>query len=188
MEAPDSDGRPDKVLADIWWNNHLMRELSIIVALFTGQYKSLLTCSICKYASARFEPFCFMQLPLPEDDQLTVPLLFFPYNNEETAMKYSIRVKNDGTLLDLLINLSKVIHNDQIGSKKNIDVDDIASTSSSVGDQKKVEGADSIDDDSKTDDDPNYYMYAQMARNMSTVKKEQGCIKHILPVSFYIFQ
>ena len=56
-------------------------------------------------------------------------------------MKYSIRVKNDGTLLDLLINLSKVIHNDQIGSKKNIDVDDIASTSSSVGDQKKVEGA-----------------------------------------------
>merc|ERR1712176_1697291 len=44
IEQPDSDGRPDKELADIWWKNHLRREMSIIVALFTGQYKSLLTC------------------------------------------------------------------------------------------------------------------------------------------------
>ena len=67
IEQPDSDGRPDQELADIWWRNHLKRELSIVVALFTGQFKSLLTCSHCGYASARFEPFTVLQLPLPEE-------------------------------------------------------------------------------------------------------------------------
>ena len=57
IEQPDSDGRPDRELADIWWRNHFRRELSIIVALFTGQYKTVVTCGECGYASARFEPF-----------------------------------------------------------------------------------------------------------------------------------
>ena len=58
---PDSDGLTDQELADDWWRNHLRREVSIIVALFTGQYKSLLTCRACAYESARFEPFTFLQ-------------------------------------------------------------------------------------------------------------------------------
>ncbi|CAI5715670.1 unnamed protein product [Peronospora destructor] len=66
IEQPDSDGRYDADLADEWWRNHLRREVSIIVALFTGQYKSLLTCSVCGFKSARFEPFTFLQVPLPE--------------------------------------------------------------------------------------------------------------------------
>jgi hypothetical protein len=35
------------------------------VALFAGQYKSLMTCQRCKFDSARFEPYTFLQLPLP---------------------------------------------------------------------------------------------------------------------------
>jgi hypothetical protein len=62
IEQPDSDGRPDRELADIWWANHLKRELSVIVALFTGQFKSTLTCGECGYASARFEPFTVLQV------------------------------------------------------------------------------------------------------------------------------
>ena len=77
IQAPDSDGRPDSELADIWWSNHLKREMSIIVALFTGQYKSLLKCTSCAYESARFEPFSFLQLPLPEDDTIPVTLIFY---------------------------------------------------------------------------------------------------------------
>ncbi len=171
IEAPDSDGRPDDVLADIWWSNHLKREFSIIVALFTGQYKSLLTCSTCRYESARFEPFCFMQLPLPEDDQVHVPMLFYPLCNEEIVMKYSVRVKNNGTLLDLLVGLAKIINSDRTDSDA----------------KAQVVATDSTDDDDCDSDsssnDPNYELYNQMARNMAIVKIEQGCIRHILPVS-----
>ncbi len=179
IEAPDSDGRPDKELADIWWSNHLKRELSIIVALFTGQYKSLLTCSECKYESARFEPFCFMQLPLPEDDQLTVHLLFFPRSEHEVLMKYSIRVRHDETLFDLLVNLAKVLYADRTGGDKNTNTlaapDADEDSSSSDEDEDDYTG--------KKEKDLNRRIYTQMATNMAVVKTEHNCIKHILPVS-----
>ena len=38
VAQPDSDGRDDNVLADIWWRNHLMREHSFITSLFAGLY------------------------------------------------------------------------------------------------------------------------------------------------------
>ncbi|CAN0429595.1 unnamed protein product, partial [Hapterophycus canaliculatus] len=62
IEQPDSDGRSDAELADIWWRNHLRREFSIVVALFAGQFKSVLACRECGYESARFEPFMFLQV------------------------------------------------------------------------------------------------------------------------------
>ena len=113
IEAPDSDGRPDEELADIWWSNHLQRELSIIEALFTGQYKSTSTCKTCKYESARFEPFAYLQVPLPEDDQISVQCVLYPRKKERDIMKYSVRVRHDGTLHDVLINLAKMIHDDE---------------------------------------------------------------------------
>ena len=117
IEAPDSDGRPDSELADIWWSNHLKREMSIIVALFTGQYKSLLTCRSCKYESARFEPFSFLQLPLPEDDQISVSLVLYPLSDGVEPMKYSVRVRHDGKLLDVLIALAKVLYEDEMRNR-----------------------------------------------------------------------
>ena len=36
-ENPDSEGRPDQVVAEIWWQNLLRRDFSIIAALFMGQ-------------------------------------------------------------------------------------------------------------------------------------------------------
>ena len=113
IEAPDSDGRPDSELADIWWSNHLKREMSVIVALFTGQYKSLLTCRTCKYESARFEPFSFLQLPLPEDDHLSVGVILYPLTPGADTLKYWVRVKNDGTLLDVLLALAKTLLADE---------------------------------------------------------------------------
>lgn len=40
---PDSDGRPDSVVAQEWSENHIRRDPSIITACLTGQFKSLLT-------------------------------------------------------------------------------------------------------------------------------------------------
>lgn len=116
IEAPDSDGRPDHELADIWWSNHLKREMSIIVALFTGQYKSLLTCRTCNYESARFEPFSFLQLPLPEDDFLPVSLILYPLKTGADTMKYSVRVKSDGKLREVLLALARILHEDEAAS------------------------------------------------------------------------
>ncbi|OQR81726.1 ubiquitin-specific protease [Thraustotheca clavata] len=105
IEHPDSDGRFDADLADEWWRNSLKREVSIIVALFTGQYKSLLTCSHCGYKSARFEPFTFLQLPLPEPthNNVTIRLAFA---SGRMPLKLSLRLPIDATVLDLKKHLA----------------------------------------------------------------------------------
>jgi ubiquitin C-terminal hydrolase len=38
IQNPDSDGRSDYELADIWWSNHLKRENSVLQSIFTGMY------------------------------------------------------------------------------------------------------------------------------------------------------
>lgn len=40
--------RTKQELADIWWRNHLRRELSVVVGLFTGQYRTVTTCPTCQ--------------------------------------------------------------------------------------------------------------------------------------------
>ena len=62
LEHPNSEGRPDAELAEIWWSNHLRREDSVVVELFAGQFKSSVVCRHCSYKSARFEPFMFLQV------------------------------------------------------------------------------------------------------------------------------
>ncbi|CAI5709763.1 unnamed protein product [Peronospora effusa] len=96
-EQPDSDGRPDALVAEEWWQNHQKREFSVIVALFTGQYKSLLECSICQYESARFEPFTFLQLSLPESKSRSIVLTII-FRTDHVPLRFSVRARNDDTV------------------------------------------------------------------------------------------
>ena len=164
MEAPDSDGRPDSELADIWWSNHLKREMSIIVALFTGQYKSLLTCRTCKYESARFEPFSFLQLPLPEDDYLSVSLIYYTAKEGCAPMKYCIRVRNDGSLNDVLVSLAKVLIQEETeGNVIDCSDPDVAESTNLLND-----------------------LYVQRARGMAIVVMREGYIARMAANSWLL--
>jgi len=179
IEAPDSDGRPDEELADIWWNNHLQRELSIIEALFTGQYKSSSTCKTCRYESARFEPFAYLQLPLPEDDQISVQCVVYPLEDGVDIMKYSVRVRHDGTVNDVLINLSKMMHADENDSKGDdkMDIDEPGQGDSNDG--KAPDSGDDNDEDSLEK-----ARYAEMSESMAVVDMGESCIRKIVPHSW----
>jgi Ubiquitin carboxyl-terminal hydrolase/DUSP domain len=156
IQAPDSDGRPDSELADIWWSNHLKREVSIVVALFTGQYKSLLKCKTCTYESARFEPFTFLQVPLPEDDTIPVTLILYPVRQGVDVMKYSVRVHSNGTLYDVRLSLSKVLHADEVAKIETPET------------EEEKEHLESI--------------YAKKARDLAVVDMREGYIFKIAPV------
>jgi hypothetical protein len=173
IEAPDSDGRPDSELADIWWSNHLKREMSIIVALFTGQYKSLLTCRSCKYESARFEPFSFLQLPLPEDDNIPVSLILYPLKEGAETMKYSVRVHNNGKLQDVLVALAKILH-----------ADEQAETSGGGEDngESKLSLSENLDEEEMAKLKAEYEC---RAHNMAVVDMREGYIFKIAPVRIH---
>ena len=170
IEAPDSDGRPDSELADIWWSNHLKREMSIIVALFSGQYKSLLKCKTCKYESARFEPFNCLTLPLPEDDNIPVSLVFYPSRPGVDVLKYSVRVHNSGTLYDVLISLAKVIYADQEMEKEEKENPDASNR-----------GAGLPEPESDSERARLHAIYSDMAQNMAVVDMRDGFIFKIAP-------
>lgn len=166
IQNPDSDGkRPDSELADIWWSNHLKREMSIIVALFTGQYKSLLRCKTCGYESARFEPFSFLQVPLPEDDTIPVNLVLYPVREGAEIMKYSVRVHNNGTLYDVLLALSKVLYVDEQQTES------VESNSTHP------------EPESEAEKEKSQAIYAQKAKNLAVVDMRDGYIFKIAPVS-----
>lgn len=102
-EQPDSDGRPDNVLADIWWENHRKRDLSVVQSIFTGQFKSITRCTKCEYNSARFEPFNMLSVPLPEDEKRSLLVHVVPRDllAARGIVRCSVQVNKSGTLRDL---------------------------------------------------------------------------------------
>jgi len=65
VELKDSNNRPDIVCAQEAWENHLLRNKSVIVDLFHGQLKSSVRCKQCLQESVRFDAFSNLTLPLP---------------------------------------------------------------------------------------------------------------------------
>jgi ubiquitin C-terminal hydrolase len=56
-ETPDSDNRPDEIVAQEHWESYTKRNQSVIVDLMCGQLKSRLVCFVCKEVSTCFDPF-----------------------------------------------------------------------------------------------------------------------------------
>lgn len=75
VELSDSEGRPDIVVAQEAWENHLLRNRSIVVELFHGQLKSKVTCGVCKRESVRFDPFNYLSLPLPLESYVHIEVV-----------------------------------------------------------------------------------------------------------------
>merc|ERR1712038_905426 len=97
-------------------------------------------------------------------------------------MKYSIKVKHDQTLFDLLVNLAKVLYSDRKGGTSNANSKIAPTLPPTAGDSSSSDE----DDCSTKDKDINHRMYVQMAKNMAVVQTEHNCIKHILPTHWNI--
>ncbi|ETI47255.1 hypothetical protein L915_08326 [Phytophthora nicotianae] len=134
-EQPDSDGRPDALVAEEWWQNHQKREFSVIVALFTGQYKSLLECSVCRYESARFEPFTFLQLSLPESNTRSIVLTII-FRTDRVPLRFSVRVKNGDTVQKMKEQVAAFLNRMEKENSSAVTADDEASKDE--GDWTKV--------------------------------------------------
>jgi hypothetical protein len=185
IEAPDSDGRPDEELADIWWADHFKRELSVIDALFLGQYKSSLICKTCKYESCRYETFTTLTLPLPEDDQISVQCVLYPLKRNKEIMKYCVRVRHDGTVNDVLKNLAKIIHTD---NHEGDNAEEKSATNSQVNVANDNGSSANAEESSDDNENSNDELYTNMALSMATVDMGESTIRKIIPVRLYILQ
>lgn len=79
VETSEANGRDDEAASKEAWLKHLVRNESVIVDLFHGQYKSTLVCSECKRVSVTFDPFMTLSLPIPGKKE-KLEFFFIPYN------------------------------------------------------------------------------------------------------------
>lgn len=111
LELKDANGRPDSVVAEESWNNHRLRNNSIIVDIFHGLFKSTLVCPECAKVSVTFDPFCYLTLPLPMKKDRTMEVYFVWADPQLKPMQYRVTVPKMGAVADLcaaLSNLTKI--------------------------------------------------------------------------------
>ncbi|RHY05947.1 hypothetical protein DYB30_002539 [Aphanomyces astaci] len=101
VDLPDSNNRPDSEVAYEWWRAHVLRDPSIITALFTGQFKSAVDCSQCGQASNRFEPFSFLQVPLPASSSRW-RTIYVHLGHGHRIQKRKIQLQSTAVVADLL--------------------------------------------------------------------------------------
>uniref|UniRef100_F1KVS2 Ubiquitin carboxyl-terminal hydrolase n=1 Tax=Ascaris suum TaxID=6253 RepID=F1KVS2_ASCSU len=93
LEAKDSGGRPDSVVAAEAWQMYKMGNDSVIVDYLHGQLKSTVVCPQCKFVSVKFDPFCFLSLPLPPKERIhKIVMTLVPLNPDRKWVKYTVLV------------------------------------------------------------------------------------------------
>ncbi|XP_010535731.1 PREDICTED: ubiquitin carboxyl-terminal hydrolase 8 isoform X2 [Tarenaya hassleriana] len=101
VETKDADGRPDKEVADEYWQNHMARNDSIVVDVCQGQYKSTLVCPVCRKVSVTFDPFMYLSLPLPCTSMRTMTLTVIRSDGSSLPVALTVNVPKFGKFEDL---------------------------------------------------------------------------------------
>jgi ubiquitin carboxyl-terminal hydrolase 4/11/15 len=112
IEMQDDKGRPDEVVASEAWNNHCLRNSSIIVDYFHGQFKSTVECPECHKRSITFDPFCYLSLPLPVKKERTLQVTLVPLDPIKKPIKVKVTVPKAGSTRDLVEAVARLTGTD----------------------------------------------------------------------------
>ncbi|XGW31752.1 hypothetical protein V3C99_010148 [Haemonchus contortus] len=92
------------------WQAYKARNDSIIVDLVHGQLKSTLVCPVCAKVSIKFDPFCFLSVPLPPKEKVkqVVTLIF---NTKRRWAKFTITMATSTTVQDAINTMKNSLQN-----------------------------------------------------------------------------
>ena len=103
VEDVSSLGRPDPVVALEAWRRYKMRNDSVVVDTFTGQFRSHLTCNMCGNQSITFDPFTSVSVPVSEfESKKTLVFTFTPADPALHCVRYRSFVPKHGVLGDIV--------------------------------------------------------------------------------------
>jgi ubiquitin C-terminal hydrolase len=94
VELGSHVGKTDEEFANQSWQDHLKRNDSIIVDIFHGLLKSTLNCLVCKEISIKFDPFCYLSVPLPSKKERLIEVFFVPIDPSQLLLKVDFYASN----------------------------------------------------------------------------------------------
>ncbi|KAF8659816.1 hypothetical protein AX16_001701 [Volvariella volvacea WC 439] len=104
VEKPDWEGGGDLELVQLAkksWEGYMMRNDSVIVDLFQGQYQSTLVCPECEKVSITFDPFMYLTLPLPIHKKWSHQIYYVPWDRSKPHVLVPVELPGDASLKEL---------------------------------------------------------------------------------------
>ncbi|KAF7356342.1 hypothetical protein MVEN_00966500 [Mycena venus] len=104
VEKPDWEGGGDAELVQLArksWEGYMLRNDSVIVDLFQGQYQSTLVCPECQKVSITFDPFMYLTLPLPVQKKWKHSIFYVPWDVSKPHVKVPVEIGRDASFKDL---------------------------------------------------------------------------------------
>jgi len=111
VEDVSSDGRPEAVVALEAWRRYKLRNDSVVVDNFTGQFRSHLTCNVCGLQSVTFDPFTSVSVPISEfEGKKTLVMTMYPADTTLHPVRFKAFVPKHGVMGDLAEWLQEDAH------------------------------------------------------------------------------
>ncbi|KAE8238663.1 hypothetical protein A4X13_0g8425, partial [Tilletia indica] len=101
IEAPEWEGGGDKEMVELaqkQWDIYKLRNDSVIVDMFQGQYRSTLVCPVCSKVSIKFDPFMYLTLPLPNMKRWKGKGSYVPYDRSKPTVNFEISLPSSSTV------------------------------------------------------------------------------------------
>ena len=100
-----SPNESDEVAAKRFWDFHKLRNDSIIVDLFNGQYRSTITCPDCHRVSITYDPYMSVSLNIPK--RVKREIYVIPRINIKRTIRLSIYVAENSLFYDIGAYINK---------------------------------------------------------------------------------
>lgn len=108
-DGDDDQSVPDEELADDSWHKFRIRNSSIIVDLFYGQFKSRVVCSKCPKVSITFDPFLLLPVPMPKSQTIHT-VYFHSINPSKKPIRLLIKLPLESKIGNLLQSISSKVN------------------------------------------------------------------------------
>jgi len=106
IETKETDNRPDEDVAKETWQDYTKRNDSVIVDTFHGLLKSTLVCPQCSKVSVKFDPFCYLSVPLPVKKERQLEVFLVALDPSKKIRQCKVTVPKMGSVTDLCLAVS----------------------------------------------------------------------------------
>jgi ubiquitin carboxyl-terminal hydrolase 4/11 len=118
VEDPEIGELTHEEFAKLSWDSYLKRNNSIIVDLFQAQLKNRTECQTCKHESIKFDPYMYLQLPIPETRKVVTQVIamsFLPQGQSPNHIYFrprliSLHLKRNASIQQLKLATAEYMH------------------------------------------------------------------------------